>query len=86
PQTGITVNTLDKFNDVQIFPNPAKSIINLKSNHEIKSVEVCDLSGKQLMKTINPKNSVDISSVQKGIYFLKISLNNGLMVKKIIKE
>jgi len=38
------------------------------------------------MKTINPQNSVDISSVQKGMYFLKISLDNGLIVNKIIKE
>lgn len=85
-QTAIIEHQMNKDNDVQIYPNPTKSIINLKSSHEIKSVELCDLSGKLLMKTINPKNSVDISSVQKGMYFLKISLDNGMIVNKIIKE
>jgi hypothetical protein len=85
-QTDIIVHPMDKFNDVQIYPNPIKSIINLKSSHEIKSLEVFDLSGKLIMKTINPKNSVDVSSIQKGMYFLKVSLDKGVIVNKIIKE
>jgi len=85
-QTGVVTNNISKVNDVQVYPNPAKSIINLKSRHEIKSVELCDLNGKLIIKTINPQNCVDISSVQKGMYFLKIGLENGLIVNKIIKE
>ncbi len=85
-QTAIIEHQMNNANDVQIYPNPTKSFINLKSSHEIKSVEVCDLSGKLIMKTINPKNSVDLSSVQKGMYFLKISLDNGVILDKIIKE
>lgn len=82
----VVENQIYKDNDVIVYPNPTKSIVNLKSSHEIKSIELCDLSGKLIMKTINPKNSVDISSVQKGIYLLKISLDNGIIVKKISKE
>ena len=63
-QTAIIEHQMNKDNDVQIYPNPTTSIINLKSSHEIKSVEVCDLSGKLIMKTINPKNTVDLCSVQ----------------------
>jgi hypothetical protein len=85
-QTAVVTNSISNANDVQIYPNPTKSIINLKSTHEIKSLEVCDLSGKLIMKTINPKNSVDLSSIQKGMYFLKISLDKGVIVNKIIKE
>ena len=84
--TGIVTNTMTKDLNVTVFPNPANSIINLKSIHEIKCVEICDLSGKIIMKTINPKNGVDISSVQKGFYFLKISLDSGIVVKQINKQ
>ncbi|MCX6309192.1 MAG: T9SS C-terminal target domain-containing protein [Bacteroidia bacterium] len=45
--TGIPLNNLENDVDVQIFPNPTKSIINLKSSHEIKSVELCYLHKKQ---------------------------------------
>ena len=85
-QTAIIEHQMNNANDVQIYPNPTKSIINLKSSYEIKSLEICDLSGKLIMKTINPKNTVDLSSIQKGMYFLKISLDKGVIVNKIIKE
>ena len=84
--TGISQNNLENIIAVQIYPNPTKSIINLKSSHEIKCVEICDLSGKLIMKIINPKNGVNISSFQKGLYFLKISLDSGIVVKQIKKQ
>ena len=84
--TGIITNKMTKDLNVKVFPNPANSIINIKSIHEIKCVEICDLSGKIIMKTFNPKSGVDISSVQKGVYFLKISLDSGIVVKQINKQ
>lgn len=84
--TGIITNKMTKDLNVKVFPNPANSIINIKSIHEIKCVEIFDLSGKVIMKTINPKNGVDISSVQNGFYFLKISLDSGIVVKQINKQ
>jgi hypothetical protein len=84
--TGIPHHKKENDIPVQIYPNPANSIINLKSSHEIKCVEICDLSGKIIMKTINPQSSIDISSVQKGIYFLKISMDGGIVVKQINKQ
>jgi hypothetical protein len=85
-ETGVWTNTISNENNVQIYPNPVKSFINLKSNQEIKSVELCDLTGKLIMKTLVPKNSVDISSVHKGMYFLRVSTDKGIFVNKIIKE
>ena len=84
--TGIVSNTMTNDLNVTVFPNPANSIINLKSIHKIKSLELCDLSGKIIIKTIHPQNSIDISSVQKGIYLLKISLDSGIVVKQINKQ
>lgn len=85
-ETGVWTNTIPNENNVQIYPNPVKSIVNIKSIHEIKSIELSDLSGKLIMKSLVPKNSVDISSVHKGMYFLRISTDKGIFVNKIIKE
>jgi hypothetical protein len=84
--TGIPQHKIENDIPVQIYPNPTKSIINLKSSYDIKSLELFDLTGKLLMKTINPQSSIDISSVQKGIYFLKISMDGGIVVKQINKQ
>lgn len=80
---GIWTNTMSKDNEVQIYPNPAKSIVNLKSSHEIKTIELSDLSGKILMNILHPQNTIDVSSLQKGMYLLRVSTKKGIFATKI---
>ena len=73
----------------QIYPNPTMGELKIK-NYElkIKNVEVFDLIGKTLF-TIHDSlftNSIDIFHLPAGIYFLKINLDKGIEVHKIIKQ
>ena len=70
--------------DINLYPNPTKDIINITSLAYINNVQVMDITGKTLL--IDHKNRLDISRFEKGIYFLKISTNEGAVTKKIIKE
>ncbi|MEI6755352.1 MAG: sulfatase-like hydrolase/transferase [Paludibacter sp.] len=84
--TGVNTTSDDSFLDY-FYPNPTKSVVYLNSTENIKSIEMSDLSGKLLMKTQNPTgNSIDLSQLQNGMYFLKLSVDNRFIVKKIIKE
>lgn len=75
------------FDNVQIYPNPTKSIVNIKSIAPIKFVELCDISGKTILRIQNLiENSVDISSLQNGLYFLKIAFEDRVIVKKVTKN
>lgn len=77
---------MSKSNVVNIYPNPTTSKVYLQSSEEIKSVVIFDLSGKILLKTMNQvENSLDVSQLQKGMYFLKISVGNRLIIKKLSK-
>jgi len=80
------IHTMQKDMSVQVFPNPASSIINIHSVSPIKYVELYDLSGKVVIRKDELYSSVNISSLSKGIYFLKTMLDNGLTISKIIKE
>ena len=82
--TGVVTNTMTK--DLQVFPNPAGSVINIQTSRPINYVELYDLSGKVVLRKIEPHNSMDISSLSKGIYFLRTMLDNGMTINKIIKE
>jgi Secretion system C-terminal sorting domain len=73
--------------DIQIYPNPTKSIVHIQSTNPVKSIEVCDISGKTILRQQNCfENSIDLSSVQNGLYFLKIAFENRVIVKKVTKN
>jgi hypothetical protein len=75
-------------NQIVIAPNPVQNILNLKSanNQEILSVVVTDLLGKTVINVSHQSNDIDVSHLQKGIYFAKIETDLGSSVKKFIKK
>ncbi len=73
---------------ITVFPNPTNSIVNINCNNNIKSVEIYDVQGRLLQTQIvdNTTASLDISNKTNGIYFAKITSENGVKVEKISKE
>ena len=88
--TGIT--QVPKQNDFALFPNPAKSLITISStiNGTVKvNYEIVDVLGKVLMESENigsDKFSININDLNPGIYFLRLHVNNSVVVKKFVKE
>lgn len=76
---GVNEFTSNKFS---IFPNPTSDILHITSKNDIESLEIYDLNGRQLIKKTGV-NSVDISELSKGAYFIK--LNDKETVKFIKK-
>jgi len=72
-----------------LYPNPAKDVINIKSNaqDEVSTVQVFNLLGKEVIQSEIKNNSLDVSSLSNGIYMLKInSVKGNSITKKIIIE
>ena len=86
--THLTLNTKEFFwEQVSIYPNPtSKDFLNIKFNQDAK-VEVFSIFGKKLIHTtIHSSNTtVDISSLSKGIYIVKITHKKLSFSTKIIK-
>lgn len=69
-----------------IYPNPTKGLLNIKSKLPIAEITIYNNLG-QLLFTAEEKNQVDISTLSKGIYFVKIKDENGRTeTKKVIKK
>jgi hypothetical protein len=47
---------------------------------------VYDISGKLLFTKLLNGNQLDISSLAKGLYFIKLSTAEGSLVRKFVKE
>tara|TARA_B100000809_G_scaffold170351_1_gene167685 strand:- start:5663 stop:6541 length:879 start_codon:yes stop_codon:yes gene_type:complete len=59
---------------IHVYPNPAKSFINLTTNSpEEQQIEIYNLSSKLLLSTSFTKNSkIDISALSSGTYIYKV--------------
>src|SRR5699024_4171517 len=73
-----------------VYTVPSSDKVNVSiDNGKITSVKVVGMSGR-LIKTLNSYQSVlqiDISNLEKGIYFLKIKNNYGAVnVERIVKN
>lgn len=74
---------------IKIYPNPTQNVLNFSTtdNTSINNVSILDISGKVVINSNNfNNNSVDISKLQSGVYFVKFSSDEKSIVKKFIKE
>lgn len=76
--------------DVFIYPNPTKDIINLNFlNNSRAKIIIYDTTGKKILtdeiENTN-SNQINISSLNNGIYFIKIETNEKSVTKKIMKN
>jgi hypothetical protein len=76
----------DFINNISVYPNPAKNILNFKTEHNISKVEVYDITGRILSSNSVSENKIDLSNLKTGNYILKLYTEKGIMNTKIIKE
>jgi len=84
--SGIENLTVDS---VTLFPNPVESSFTISFlDKRINKISITDSTGKVIVKTsnLNQDNTIDISGLDKGVYFVKIQIENKTIIKKIIKK
>ena len=70
-----------------IYPNPVTNQLHVASEQaKIERVEIYNLNGKQVLN-INFQNNqpIDVSSLTKGLYLVKVKTESGSLTKKLIK-
>jgi Secretion system C-terminal sorting domain len=72
---------------LQIAPNPVVDVMNIQANNDQKtlSVSIADLNGRIVLNS-NLENTINVSSLQKGIYIATITTDKGTFSKKMIKN
>jgi hypothetical protein len=67
-----------------IYPNPTTQFLNI-SSLILDAVTIYNIVGKELIKVSN-QNRIDVSSLSKGIYIIKVSDGINTSTKKFIKN
>lgn len=72
----LSTNTAD-FENLKYYPNPVQNIFNVTNSEKIDEIIVSSIQGQQVLNE-NPDSqlvNVDVSSLSKGIYIVKIKSN-----------
>ncbi|MFV8379565.1 T9SS type A sorting domain-containing protein [Flavobacterium sp. LB3R33] len=72
-------------NKIKIYPNPVKETIYI-SNTTKMEYEIFDVLGKIVLKGSGNVNQINVNSLTKGIYFLKLKNEANTINQKFIKE
>ncbi len=81
--TAIDEPKKDRSSQAGIYPNPAKDMIYIDASAE--RIEIVNAIGMSVLKTTN-NNSINVSELNSGIYFITIKTDSGSHTQKVIKE
>ena len=82
-----TLNLSKKEQFFEVYPNPTHDFLFIESSFPIAKVQIIDLRGREILLWNKEMEAYDLSVLEKGIYFLKISSKNSLFhTRKIIKN
>jgi hypothetical protein len=75
--------------DLQVYPNPTTGeIMVCGERYTVSGIEVFDVYGRKLLSHTahrTPQTTLDISHLHAGIYFVKVTTEQGIITKKVVK-
>ncbi len=79
------VGVEDLRNSLNIYPNPASSIINVNAGGNIESIRIVNMAGQCVYSASeNDSNAtVNISNLSNGMYFMEVTTEAGITTQKI---
>ena len=74
---------------IVIYPNPASDLLNIKSDTPIYGFELYDALGRLVLsktEMFNNESVIDVSSLTRGLYFIKLHTINSVAEHKVLIE
>jgi hypothetical protein len=76
--------------NISVYPNPVQDRLYIETLTQTLTIEIYDIYGRvqnlRNSETQKLRNSIDLSNLKAGIYFVKINTEKGNIVKRIIKD
>jgi hypothetical protein len=70
-----------------ISPNPVRNQLYLKGFEKVQTLAVYDLNGQELLKVNKPGNTINIQSLNTGVYIIKLTrIDNSVKSIKVVKQ
>ncbi len=78
--------TFEEALSFQIYPNPARDLINIRTNKIVERIHISDLSGKNILALEGQTESINISALQSGVYFITLYSFGEVWTEKFVVE
>ena len=76
---------LNAINSVKLYPNPAKSVVNFSSlSDAVLQVSIYDILGKEVLRSESVQSQLNISVLNPGMYFVRMTQGINTSTKKLI--
>jgi hypothetical protein len=70
-----------------VSPNPVRNQLYLKGFEKVQTLAVYDMNGQELLKVNKPGNTINIQSLNTGVYIIKLTrTDNSVKSIKIVKQ
>ncbi|KGO80968.1 hypothetical protein Q762_10005 [Flavobacterium cauense R2A-7] len=81
-QLGVQENNISGLN---IYPNPANDFLHITTSaNGVKTVTIYDVVGKQVLNTTTANEVINVSSLNAGIYMVKITEEGKTATRKLV--
>jgi hypothetical protein len=77
--------TFDTVSKIKLYPNPSNGIVRIATDIPV-DIEITDVTGKNILNVTQATSEtvIDLSNMQNGVYFAKISGENATKTQKIV--
>ncbi len=74
--------------NITIYPNPIKNTLQINNQNAIKinNLQMYDLMGRLVLEEVNPRMQLDVSELANGLFFVRLETDQGIFVRKVIKQ
>jgi hypothetical protein len=73
-------------NVLEIYPNPVATTLQINSEETMHFVEIYNATGKKVLEITTNENNIDVSKLNQGIYYIRLSENQRMRSSKFIIE
>jgi hypothetical protein len=80
-------NSFDAISGLKIYPNPAKNVLNISSDSfEAKTVAIYNVLGAQVLSANVTNAPINVASLSRGIYVVKVTEEGKTATRKLVIE
>jgi hypothetical protein len=70
--------------DIKLYPNPTSEYFQISNDESIKVISINNIIGKEVLRLESQSNAMhDISSLQKGMYIVRLLNKEGKAIKVV---
>ena len=85
PGDGIETPTVSE-SSVNIYPNPVNNKLFVSTNSKIEAISIYTITGVMVYNENISNNVIDVTSLNSGIYFVKINTKEGEIIERFVKK